>query len=135
MRSFAQEFCHQFYCHRRTDVVCVWLECQAPNCNPLLAQHPEGFPDYLQKKLFLSSVYALDFLEQIERSAKPLADRNECGNIFGKTGTAVADPSVEEITANAMVHSNSVGDFFDVGAARLTNGRHRVNIRNLQRQE
>src|SRR6267143_2249352 len=127
--------CHEFYCHRRTDVVCVWLECETPDCNPLLAQYPQGLPDYLQETLFLSIVDPLHLLEQIERSPKPLADGDECSNVFRKTGTAVSKSSVEEITANAMIHSNSVGDFFDVRTARLTNGGHRVNIRNLECQE
>src|SRR5437667_1955943 len=135
MRSFAQQISHQFYCHRRTNVVCIWLECEAPDCNPLFAQHPQCFPDRLQKTLFLSVVYALHFLEQIERSAKPLADRNERSNILGETGTAVSNSSVKKITADAMIHANSICNFFDIGAAGLADRRDRVDVRNFQCQE
>jgi len=56
-------------------------------------------------------------------------------NIFGKAGTTVPNSGVQEITANAMIHTDSIGDFFHIGAACLTNGRHGVDIRDLQRQE
>src|SRR4029077_3221580 len=128
MRAFAQKGCHQFNCHRRANVVCIWLECEAPDCNLLFPQHPQRFPNRLQKALLLSVVYALHFLEQIEWSAKPLADRNERSDILRETGTAVSNSRVQEIAPDAMIHSNSVGDFFDVGAARLTDRRDRVDI-------
>src|SRR5207249_6491513 len=127
VRSFAQQVCHELDCHRRTNVVSVWFECEAPDRNPLFPQHPQRFPDRLQKTLFLSIVYALHFLKQIERSSKPLADCNEGSNILGETGTAVSNSRVQEITANSMIHSNSVGDFFDIGAAGLANPRDRVD--------
>ena len=34
-----------------------------------------------------------------------------------------------------MIHSNSVGDFFNIGAARLTDRGDRIDVRNLQRQK
>ena len=135
MRSFAQQVCHQLDCHRRTNVVCVRFECEAPDCNPLFPQHPQRFPDRLQKTLFLSIVYALHFLKQIERSAKSLADRNERSDVFGKTGTAVSNSRLKKIAPDPMIHSNSVGDFFDIGAAGLANRRDRVDIGNFQGQK
>ena len=94
MRAFAQKGCHQFYRHRRANVVCIRLECEAPDCNLLFPQHPERFPNRLQKTLLLSVVYALHFLKQIEWSAKPLADCDERSDILWETGTAVSDSSV-----------------------------------------
>src|SRR5262249_48395656 len=128
MRAFAQEACHQFYRHRRANIVCIWLECETPDCNPLFPQHPQGLPNRLQKTLLLSVVYALHFLKQIEWSAKPFADRNERSDILGETGTAVSNSSVQKIAANPMIHSNSVSDLFDIGAARLANRGDRVDI-------
>ena len=128
MRSFAQQVCHQLYGDRRTHVVGVWLECKSPDRDPLLAQHPQRLPDRLQKALFLRVVYPLHFPQQSEWSAKSLADCNERRDVFGEAGTAVSNSGVQEITANAMIHSNSVGDFFDICPTRFANSRHGVDI-------
>jgi hypothetical protein len=71
--------------------------------------------------LLLHPVYSLNFLEQIKWNAKPFADRDECRNVFGKTGAAVSDPGIQKVTADAMIHANSIRDFFDISAAHLAN--------------
>jgi len=63
------------------------------------------------------------------------ADGDEGGNIFRKTGAAVADSGIEKIAADAAVHPDSVGDSFDVGAAGLTDRRERIDVGDFQREK
>ena len=128
MRSFAQQVCDQLDRNRRTNIVCIWLECETPDRNSFFPKNPQRFTNRFQKTLFLGGVYSLHFLQQIERNTEPFADRNECSNVFGKTRAAVSNPSIKKITANAMIHSNPVRDFFDIGATRLANRRDRVDV-------
>jgi hypothetical protein len=60
--------------------------------------------------------------QQGKRHAQLIADRDKGGNVLGKTGATVTDPGVEKVPSYAAIHSDSVGNFFDISAAGLTNG-------------
>src|SRR5437870_13652210 len=98
MCALTQQVCHKLYCDGGTNIVCIRLECEPPDCNPLFAQYPQGFPDCLQKTLFLSIVDALHFFEQIERPTKPFADGIERSYVFHKTRTCISISSSQQRT-------------------------------------
>src|SRR5437763_9773352 len=128
MCSFVQQVRDELDRDRGTNIVSVWFECEAPDSNTFFAQNPERFSNGFQEALLLHPVYSLHFLQQIKWNTESFADRDECRNVFGKTGAAVSDPSIQKITADAMVHANSVRDFFDISAACLANHRNRIDI-------
>src|SRR5215831_6285048 len=135
MRTLAQQLFHQFNCNRRTHIVGIGLERQTPHSDPLFSQHPQRLADGLQETRFLLLVYALHFLEQIEWSSELVTDGDERRNVFWETGATISDSGIKKIAPDPMIHPDSVGDSFNIGAARFTNRRDRVDIRNFQRQK
>src|SRR5205807_2598928 len=101
----------------------------------LFPQHPKRIADRFEKTFLLRGIDVLHFSEEIKWHAELLADIDERGDVLWKTRPAIADAGVEKITPNAPVHSDTVGDFFDVGAARFADRRDSVDVGDLQSEK
>src|SRR5205823_1970268 len=56
-------------------------------------------------------------------------------DVFWRTGAAVDVAGIEKLPANAPVHSDSVCDFFNIGAARVANRGDGVDVGNFQSEK
>ena len=83
----------------------------------------------------MSGVNSLYFLQKSKRNTELLANVDERGDVFWKTGTAVSDAGIEKLAAYAPVHSNSVRDFFHVCSARIADRGYGVDVGNFQGEE
>ena len=133
--SFGDQLLDEIDGHRGADIVRVALEGQAPDGDFLVAQDPEGFPHCFEEAFTLGLVDALDLLEQGKRYAELVADGDESGDVLGKAASAVSQAGVEEVTSDAFVHADAIGDLFHVRAAGLADGRDGVDVADLEREE
>lgn len=61
------------------------------------------------------------------RQVQALAEVDKVQNILLEARTTEADRRPQELGSNSRVETNSMCDFVDVGASRLTNGRKRID--------
>ena len=77
------------------DVIRIRFKGRVPRPRSFLSRKTQSASrTALRKRSFCVAVDSLDFFQQVERNAELFADRDKGGDVFRKTGTAVADPSV-----------------------------------------
>ena len=89
----------------------------------------------VEEDFLLRLVDLANFMEQLEVDAALLRHPVKCGHVFGKAGAAVAQPGAQKLGPDAAVQAHARGDVLDVRVHGFGQIGHRIDERNLQRQE
>ncbi len=89
----------------------------------------------LAEPLALFSIDTGRGFEQLEIEAELLGNLGEGGDVFPETIPTVSDAGIEERPTDAAIQAHALGDLRDIRADPFANLRHRVDKRNLHRQE
>ena len=106
----------QFAARGFTHVIGVGLEGQTPEGEVLAFEVTEPGFEFLGQDVFLGVIGFFDGSEHLEGDVGVvLGGGDQCLDVLGEAGAAVATAGVEEVVANARVGPDALADHFDVG--------------------